>query len=145
MFDREGCGSESSRQVLETEVETRLAQNGWAGRFAAVVIDPELEAWVWGEYFRVSALLGWSEEKMPRREWLTQKNFLRPGQGKPERPKEALERTLYALRKPRSSALYFEVASQVNVNSCIDPAFLKLKATLQNWFPAEIRVISDDI
>jgi hypothetical protein len=65
IFDREGCGSEASRQVLEDEVETRLAQNGWKGRSAAVVIDPELKAWVWSGSPHVDEALGWPHAGLP--------------------------------------------------------------------------------
>jgi hypothetical protein len=140
VFDREGCGNPESREALEIEVESRLAQNGWAGRSAAVVVDPELEAWVWGEYSQVGQLLGWSQEGLALREWLLHKGFLQPGQHKPWRPKEALEKTLYTLRKPRSSSLYFELASHVSIDGCIDAAFLKLKSTLRSWFPAEVHI-----
>lgn len=37
MFDRAGCGSEESRVVLESEVEARMAANGWVGRSAGSV------------------------------------------------------------------------------------------------------------
>lgn len=137
VFDREGCGKQSTRLALEEEVETRLRQNGWEGRSAAVVIDPELEVWVWGGYAAVAKTLGWPGEGPTLQEWLIQGGFLCLGQNKPAHPKQALERTLYALRKPRSSSVYFDVASQVDTNACLDPAFLKLKATLQNWFPPE--------
>jgi len=136
VFDREGCGRTATRLALENEVEMRLEQNGWEGRSAAVVIDPELEAWVWGEYAAVAGVLGWPRAGLALQEWLTQRGFLCVGEHKPERPKEALEHALYTLRKPRSSSLYFEVASQVDTNRCVDSAFLKLKATLRKWFPA---------
>lgn len=137
LFDREGCGKVATRVALENEVETRLRQNGWEGRSAAVVIDPELEVWVWGGYAAVATALGWPGAGSALQEWLVQEGFLRLGQNKPERPKEALERTLYALRKPRSSSIYFHVARQLDTDACLDPAFLKLRATLQGWFPPE--------
>jgi hypothetical protein len=40
------------------------------------------------------------------------------------------------VRKGRSSAIFFELAQRVSVNRCIDPAFLKFKNTLRQWFPA---------
>jgi hypothetical protein len=127
----------ATRLALENDVETRLRQNGWEGRSAAVVIDPELEVWVWGGYGAVARTLGWHGTGPTLQEWLIQTGFLRLGQSKPERPKEAFEQALYCLRKPRSSSVYFEVVRQVDTNACLDPAFLKLRATLQNWFPPE--------
>ncbi len=113
----------------------RLAQNGWADHSAAIVIDPELEAWVWGNYAQVEDVLGWQQGGEGLRQWLIQKGFLQPPQLKPEHPKEALERALRILKKPRSSAIYHDLATGVSFDRCIDPAFQKLKQTLQNWFP----------
>ncbi len=70
-FDRHGCGSFEPRQALEAAVERRLSQNGWVDRCAVVVPDPELEAWVWGDYSEVAALLGWSPSGAALRDWLT--------------------------------------------------------------------------
>ena len=137
VFDREGCGRVATRLALENDVETRLRQNGWEGRSAAVVIDPELEVWIWGGYGAVARALGWGGTSLTLQEWLIQAGFLGPEQCKPERPKEALEHALYFIRKPRSSSVYFDVARQVDTNACLDPAFLKLRSTLQNWFPPE--------
>ena len=53
VFDREGCGhDEKPREVLESEVENRLAVNGWENHARVVVIDPELESWVWEALFK---------------------------------------------------------------------------------------------
>ncbi|MFB3133348.1 MAG: hypothetical protein ACE10K_12585, partial [Rhodothermales bacterium] len=53
---------------------------------------------------------------------------------KPQRPKEAVEAVLRATDTPRSSSLYRQLAQKVSLNRCDDPAFLKLKSTLQEWF-----------
>lgn len=46
VFDRNGCGREDlARNALESNVESCLARNGWSGRSAAVVLDPDLETW----------------------------------------------------------------------------------------------------
>ena len=56
--------------------------------------------------------------------------------GKPVRPKEAAEAALRKVRRPRSSNIYRKLAEVVSLQLCTDPAFLKLKSILQNWFPA---------
>lgn len=59
VFDREGYGGErKSRSELESEVESRLEANGWDGRCAALVIDPELDLWLWNSAQRVERLIG---------------------------------------------------------------------------------------
>jgi hypothetical protein len=135
LFDREGCGREGLiREELEEYIETRLSNSGWNTRAAAIVLDPELETWVWSDSPHVDVVLGW-ERKVPNlRTWLKQQQFLTSEQVKPERPKETMERALLIARKPRSSALYFHLAQRVSFERCSDPAFLKLKSVLQNWF-----------
>ncbi len=135
VFDRVGCGKESAdREALEAEVEARLNQNGWAGRSAAVVIDPELEAWVWSDSPHVETALGWGG-RIPRlRQWLENKGFVKSDALKPEDPKAAVEIALKCVRKPRSSARYRQIAERVGFGKCIDPAFLKLKTVLKDWF-----------
>lgn len=135
IFDREGCGRMESREALEEDVERRLSQSGWPDRAAAIVIDPELENWVWSDSPQVDAVLGWESNLPDLRTWLRQQMLLTAEQYKPSRPKEAMEQVLREVRKPRSSALYFELAQCVSFKRCSDPAFLKLKSVLRDWFP----------
>jgi hypothetical protein len=134
VFDRDGCGSQANREVLESETEKRLAQNGWQDRCAAVVIDPELEAWVWSESPHVGAVLGWSSTRGELRRTLVEAGYLDAGQIKPHRPKDAFDLVLPLTNKRHSSALFLELAQKVSFENCKDPSFLKLKATLLNWF-----------
>jgi hypothetical protein len=135
MFDREGSGCEArSREELEAEQETALRRFGWGDNAAAVVIDPELEIWVWSDSPHVDRALGWSDRTHPVREWLRDRGFFREGQAKPSRPKEAMQAALREARRPPSSALFQELAQQVSFQRCRDAAFLKLKRVLQQWF-----------
>ena len=134
VFDREGCGREDEeRASLESQVEDRLSSSGWDDRAAAVVIDPELEIWVWNDSPHVESALGWSGE-MSLRGWLMQKGWLREGESKPAQPKTAVEEALRVARRPRSSSMYHELARKVGTDRCVDAAFLKLKQTLVRWF-----------
>ena len=64
IFDREGCGQDTeSRSELEATVETALRKAGWGDRTAAIVIDPELENWVWSPSPHVADCLGWRDPK----------------------------------------------------------------------------------
>jgi hypothetical protein len=134
--DRHGCGKEAySREQLEEIIEQQLAAH-WAGRAAAVVIDPELENWFWAESHHVAETLDWPGG-MPRlRDWLIAQDLLTSGRTKPIDPKEALERALRSRRIPKSGALFKSLAAKVSLRSCVDPAFLKLRETLRAWFPA---------
>ncbi len=138
ILDREGTGQENrSRLELEREIEDRMASAGWGDRGAAVVIDPELEAWVWSDSPHVAAVLGWWERQPDLATWLVQEGLLVAGELKPKRPKEAVRRALRTVYKPRSSAVYQQLAQKVGFSRCTDPAFAKLKRVLQAWFSAE--------
>jgi hypothetical protein len=139
MLDREGCGRQHlPREELEAQVEESLARSGWDDRAAAVIIDPELENWVWSDSPEVERVLGWREQDMQLRQWLSGKEFLSAGSRKPPRPKEAMQEVLRFVRKPRSSSIYGELARRVGFNRCEDPAFHKLKNTLSVWFRAGV-------
>ncbi|MCL4853651.1 MAG: hypothetical protein KJZ78_20030, partial [Bryobacteraceae bacterium] len=73
VFDRHGCGQEDrSRLAIEGDVEQRLTRNGWKDRSAAIVLDPELEAWVWSDSPEVDQVLGWTGQTLDLRTWLRQ-------------------------------------------------------------------------
>ncbi len=135
VFDRDGCGKEGkTRSDLEQEVQGNLARNGWNDRAEVIVIDPELETWVWSDSPHVSGELGWKEDAPPLRAWLHQQGYLaNEAEAKPTRPKEAMEAILRKTKTPRSSAIYNSLASKVSFDHCQDPAFQKLKTTLRAW------------
>ena len=136
LFDREGRGREDeSRASLENEVNGRLFRSGWGDRSAVIVIEPELDAWVWSRSPHVDSVLGWQGKRPSLREWLENGGHLQPGAAKPSRPKEALDAALRHVRKPRSSSLYRRMAEKVSLERCEDPAFLRLRELLRRWFP----------
>jgi hypothetical protein len=119
VFDREGCGREAdSRRTLELDLEKRLSRAGWRERAAAIVVDPEIDAWVWSDSPRVDAVLGWTGRDPDLRSWLRDHELLDPSSPKPGRPKEAVEKALQLVRKPRSSALYRQLAREVGLARC---------------------------
>ncbi len=136
VLDREGCGSTDSREALESQIEDRLAHSGWGDRARAIVIDPELEAWVWSHSTHVAHALNWRNPDALRG-WLGEQGFRTNSAGKPERPKESLERALFHASIPRSSGLYETLAKKVSFTKCTDSAFAKLTNTLRVWFGAE--------
>ncbi len=137
IFDRHGCGKENeSRTSLEADVEDRLRLNGWADRSAVIVLDPELEAWVWSDSPEVDRILGWTAQQEDLRTWLREQNLWVEDEAKPKDPKLAMEQALRYVRKPRSSAIYSQLAKSVSLRRCTDPALDKLRETLQRWFPA---------
>ena len=135
MFDWNGSGTEfENPSELEQDLDQRLEKT-WGDRAKAIVIEPELDAWVWGSDNALREVLDWNE--VPQiREWLETKGFVFHTHRKPIRPKNALNELMFKLKRPRSSALYEQVANKISLEKCVDPAFLRLKNTLQEWFPA---------
>lgn len=138
VLDKEGCGRErETRADLELQLETRLSAAGWNDRAAAVVIDPELEVWVWTDSPHVERALGWDQSGGALRDWLRERGWLPEGEMKPTRPKGAIEALLRIAHKPRSSAMFHQLAQRVSTDRCVDPAFLKLRSILSRWFSRE--------
>ncbi len=98
-----------------------------------MAIDPELEAWVWSDSPHVARALCWVDGDL--QQWLAERDLLTPGQSKPSRPKEAVEKVLRRTHTPRSSSIYRQLASHVSFKRCQDTAFVKLLGTLKTWFP----------
>ena len=136
MLDREGSGDDTRREDIETNIENRLAANGWEKRSAAIVVDPELEIWTWSDSPEVPQALGWTTGFPDFKEWLVSEGHLRPGDVKPHRPKEAVHAVLRHTRKRRSSSIFHQIAANVSFQRCTDPAFEKFRSVLQGWFPS---------
>ena len=137
LFDKEGCGREQeSREDLESQVEVRLRDSGWDDRARTIVIDPELEVWVWSDSPHLSFALGWKGDLAELRRWLIEHQHWSEGRLKPDDPKAAMEEILRLNKRPRSSSIYQQLTQKVSLQRCQDAAFLKLKAVLAEWFTA---------
>ena len=136
IFDKEGCGTEHlPREHIESEVENLLKINGWGeDRAACIVIDPEVESWIWAADSRVSEVLGWGSDFTVLSNWLVSKSLLAAGQLKPADPKTAYLQAISKSRIRRSPLRFKQLASMVDFRHCTDPAFHKLITTLQGWF-----------
>jgi len=135
VFDHQGSGQEKfSREELELKVEEKLSASGWMDRAAVVVIDPELENWLWSDSPEVEIELGWQGASPSLNSWLKEKGYLNGLSLKPSPPKEAVESALREVHIPRSASIYSRIAEKVSLKRCTDPAFLKLKQKLCLWF-----------
>lgn len=138
VFDRRGCGSPDLPEEIQKNVETDLSRNGWSNRSKVIVIDPELEAWVWSRCSKVAEVLGWGTDFELLQRWLSDKGLWPARCTKPQDPKRALEKVLrHKKKQPRSSALFKKLAASIQFNTCRDTAFKELKRTLRTWFPKE--------
>jgi len=141
LLDREGSGQEARKtaEQIESELEERLKRNGWSdergSRCAVIVLDPELEVWVWSRSPHVPEVLELNAETLKQ----ILDNFERNPNGKPRRPKEALQAALRRARRPLSAAIFRELAERVSLQA-EEQAFHKFRSTLQSWFPMETNV-----
>jgi hypothetical protein len=134
VFDREGCGRDDDDALtIERDLDARL-ERVWGNDAKAIVIEPEVDAWVWGADNAMRDVFGWPRSE-PIRQWLTDQGFAFASNGKPVRPKEALEALRRVHQLPRSSALYRSIAEKISLQRCIDPAFVRLRDTLRALFP----------
>jgi hypothetical protein len=134
LFDHDGCGQEGqSRESLEEMVERQLSDAGWDDRAAVIVLDPELEIWVWSSSPHVDRCLGWEGKQPKLRHWLCSQELWLENTSKPTDPKKAVEQALRKAQKPRSSSLYEQLAKAVSLQGCTDQAFAKFKAVMQRW------------
>ena len=140
MFDREGCGHDARREAIQEEVEEDLARNGWRDRSKVIVIDPELEAWVWSNSRGVPEVLGWRADYVGLRNWLESRHLWPRNSPKPPEPKKAMLAAMRHQRVNRSSRKFSALASRVAVDgtlsNCQDVALNELRDTLRLWFTA---------
>lgn len=139
IFDHDGSGQEQqSPESVEEEARIQLARNGWGERAQVIVIQPEIEEWIWSGSPSVDRIMGWGGLAPTLREWLTNQGYYSaPDQIKPANPKEAFRAALQESRKKPSAALFRQMADRVNFDNCEDRAFNKLRSLLQQWFAHE--------
>ncbi len=136
VLDFEGSGTALPDAVsLEAELDKRLELQ-WDQGAKSIVIEPELDVWVWGSDHAIENALEWPPGEHLR-EWLRRKDFSFVRNDKPGRPKESLEAALRELAKPRSSVLYQMIAEKISLKKCSDAAFIRLRKQLTTWFPRE--------
>ena len=134
VFDRDGSGSDAARQEIEEGVESELRRNGWCGRARVVVIDPELEVWVWTPSRGLANELGWGSRFAALREWLSENGHWPTQTAKPPDPKRAMEAAMQARRRPKSASTFRRLAEVLPFRDCSDDAFQKLRTVLVDWF-----------
>lgn len=134
VIDTEWEGS-PGRAAIEHHITTNLVASGWAAAAVKVVaIEPELENWLWQDNPNVAQVLRYNRQP-PLRQLLEQNSWWPQGALKPPRPKEAVEWVLRQTRQPRSSSIYQQLAAQISIRGCSDPAFLAMREQLHTWFP----------
>ena len=136
VLDAEWDGSPGSAAIKHHLTQQILATGWQHNRFQVIVIDPELENWIWQPSEHVARGLGFDNRQQLMADPHLQQVWPE-GQTKPTDPKEILETLLRKRRIPRSSAIYKQITSQVSVTRCQDASFQLLLETLRGWFPRE--------
>ena len=134
LLDAAWDGAPGNARYLQDDLMRRLCANGWnRKRCQVIVIDPELETWIWSESEEVPRILRttWNIIKITAQKH----GYWAENETKPSHPKELLEILLISQKRPRSSSLFQNLARNVGLSKCQDPAFVLLRATLQQWFP----------
>lgn len=123
VFDFEGTGVEHlPLDQVKKNVQELLEKNGWKGRSAVIVIQPELENWMWMDNRNVEQAIGW-EEKISLYDWAKKEGLLAEDATKPDRPKEAFLDALRLSRTPLSASIYGKITAKVSYGKCQDAAF----------------------
>ncbi len=142
VLDFEGSGTDlPTGLAVEGQLDSRL-RSRWGDRAKSIVIEPELDVWMWGADNSLEAVIGKPAGKHVR-QWLGEHGFPLNAAMKPTRPKEAMEAVLREVQKPRSSALYRRIATQISLARCTDPAFHRLREQLTSWFGSSSRTVDD--
>ncbi len=137
LLDADWDGSPGAA-AIRTRLQADLDATAWgAARARAIVIDPEIENWIWSPSPVLGQVIRWCDT-VPPVAWLEQKGLWPQGAPKPPDPKRALEVTLDHTGKRWSSSIHGEVIAQASVKGCVDPAFRALATTLRAWFPPAV-------
>ncbi|MBU1195216.1 MAG: hypothetical protein KKE62_16060 [Proteobacteria bacterium] len=135
VLDAQWDGSPGPEAITE-HITTNLLRSGWKQtNCKVIVIDPELENWIWQKSDHVAKALGL--ESSSEFSSVVDADVWPDGQAKPDQPKETLEAVLKSRRIPRSSSIYKKITCKVSISRCQDASFLLLKSTFQSWFPME--------
>lgn len=129
MLDAEWAGSPGAQRIRAHLTEA--LGDAWE-QFAVIVIEPELEVWVWQDNPNVADAL---KCRADFRKVLHYSGHWPHDQAKPDDPKAALEYLRREQRADRSNALFRRLARSVSTRGCQDEAHQLLRDTLRAWFP----------
>jgi hypothetical protein len=154
LLDNAFDGSPGPEQ-LEHDIRENLQRVGWSlDDVEVIVLDPELEVWIWQRNVNVEQAFDYSGppglwKKLAELSISPAKRFVPadPDRGlvpawpehdpKPRDPKATVEAVRWLCNSDPPSAVFNSISARVSVRGCVDPGFLKLRGALQRWFPPE--------
>jgi hypothetical protein len=119
-------------EVISADLTAALSA-AWE-HVSVVVIEPELEAWLWQENPNVARALRCGSDM---RELLAGSGHWPRGKAKPADPKAALKYLQMHHSADGSRAAFRRLAETVSIRRCQDPAFCRLRDAICAWFPEE--------
>lgn len=129
-------------QEIIAELKRAMIGAGWEdSRFEVVVIQPELEVWLWQdnpclqEIFYRNLSPQERASTPPLRDWLREQTLWPDCHPKPPDPKSAMKQAASAFRAGSPSAVFSEVFRRISTHGCQDVAFHSLRDALRRWFP----------
>jgi len=136
VLDYHGSGATAPAEMVQDDLSADLAQD-WQDRAAAVVVEPELEAWLIGAGKHFASLV--DAQGLDARNWWRNNAFWLDGAAKPADPKAAVESLLAAHHRIRSGPNYRYLARRASLrpDACVTPSFKHFVSTLRGWFPPD--------
>jgi hypothetical protein len=123
---------------LQKDITKNMLGTGWKeDSFCVVVIDKELEAWLWAPNVNVAKAFGHGDfDEM--REALAQKNLWDEGAPKPNDLKAARNLAAKLGGRKTGGPIFrgvFEGISRRACDLCQENGFISMRRALQTWFP----------
>lgn len=146
-------GHHFAHSEIVEHITSNLVRSGWSrGRIEVVVIQPELEAWIWQDHPHVEQVFFRNLREAERdrlreslgaaapgatllRGWLQAQKLWPAGHPKPSDPKAAVQRAAAEFRSGNALAIYQQICRRISVRGCQELGFLTLRSALQRWFP----------
>jgi hypothetical protein len=128
-------GGDRPAAEVRTELLERLRPD-WGDDVDVIVIDPEIEVWLWMDNPNVERALGWKGPGKLR-DQLAAEGVWPRGVGKPTDPKDAIQAQIRKNRLGTATRAYVKIAESVSPAPCTDPSFDDFRARLRAWFPRE--------
>ena len=129
-------GGERPAVEVRKEVLQNLHANGWnEDRCSVIVIDPELEVWLWQDNANVAQAIKFTGASL--RAHLQANGKWPAGALKPVDPKATIQEFIKPQKALKTKVVYSRIARRVSVVGCTDPAFQLFADTLRQWFPQE--------
>jgi hypothetical protein len=143
VWDHQGSGWHSLRaEEAAARIQQRLDGVTWMDRSAAVVVLPELEAWLWHCPASIARLLGVTPDEFDAVTARASTQLDRPRERcRRELPKELFEGALYQKKRRKPLPEDFKtLGASANLSDwTASETFHRFVELLRAWFPAKVR------